>query len=438
MISRRQLLAAMASTPIVSMMGTSSAHALPNNDYKALVCVFLFGGNDGFNMVVPYNNAHYDEYTAARPDIAIPQASLLPLALNTGSDLTLGLHPSMIDVQNLINNGKMVPIANSGVLIEPSTKEGLESGTHLMPPFLFSHNSQQTEWQRGWSGSTTTLGWAGRMMDVLSSAADEISPTFSLNGYSQLLNSSMHSANLINASSLPQVNAINNTQRRKSFDQVMSLSPLTAFGREFDRVKGDSISIRDTLATAIDSVPEEGHFPDSSLSQQLHTVARLIKSSDQLGHQRQVYFVGFGGFDTHANQLSDHAELMTVLSQSLAAFNQSMETSGLGDKVTTMTMSDFGRRLASNGTGTDHGWASNHFVMGGALNGGQLYGQWPSLILDGENDFNKGRMIPTTSVEQIGATIAKWMGVSNNNAMDYIFPNLVNFSVQDLGFLKNE
>lgn len=436
MISRRQLLAAMASTPVVSMMGTGSAHALPNNDYQALVCVFLFGGNDGFNMLVPNDNAHYDEYAAARPDIAISQASLLPLSLNTGSGLTLGLHPSMIDAQGLFNSGKMVAISNSGVLIEPSTKTGLKDGTHAMPPFLFSHNSQQTEWQRGWSGSTTTLGWAGRMMDVLSSDTDTISPTFSLNGYAQLLNGSDYSASLINASSLPKVNAINNAQRRKSFDQVMNLSPLTAFGREFDRVKSDSISIRDTLASAIDSIPEEGHFPDISLSHQLHTVARLIKSSDQLGHQKQVYFVGLGGFDTHANQLNDHAELMSALSQSLAAFNQSMEAAGLSDKVTTMTMSDFGRRLASNGTGTDHGWASNHLVMGGALNSGQLYGQWPSLILDGDNDFNKGRMIPTTSVEQIGATIAKWMGVTSDSAMDYIFPNLANFTVQDLGFLR--
>ncbi|SON49838.1 DUF1501 domain-containing protein [Vibrio tapetis] len=363
MISRRQLLAAMASTPVVSVMGTGSAHALPNNDYKALVCVFLFGGNDGFNMLIPNNNARYDEYATARPDIAIPQASLLPLSLNSGADLTLGLHPSMVEAQSLFNSGKMVAIANSGVLIEPSTKAGLRDGTHAMPPFLFSHNSQQTEWQRGWSGSSTTLGWAGRLMDVLSSDTNAISPTFSLNGYAQLLNGSDHTANLINASSLPKMNAINNTQRRKSFDQVMNLSPLAAFGREFDRVKSDSISIRDTLATAIDSIPEEGHFPDISLSHQLHTVARLIKSSDQLGHQRQVYFVGLGGFDTHANQLDKHAELMSALSQSLAAFNQSMEASGLGDKVTTMTMSDFGRRLASNGTGTDHGWASNHLVV---------------------------------------------------------------------------
>ncbi|MCL9774778.1 DUF1501 domain-containing protein [Vibrio methylphosphonaticus] len=436
MISRRQLLAAMASTPLVSVMGTGTAHALPNNDYKALVCVFLFGGNDGFNMLIPNDNAHYDEYMTARPDIAIPQASLLPLSLTTGSDLTLGLHPSMTDIQSLFNNGKMVAIANSGVLIEPSTKAGLEDGTHAMPPFLFSHNSQQAEWQRGWSGSTTTLGWAGRMMDVLSSDSEQISPTFSLNGYAQLLNGSDRGANLIKASSLPQVNAIKNDQRRKAFDQVMNLSPLTAFGREFDQVKDDSVSIRDQLAAAIESVPEEAHFPDTSVSQQLHTVARLIKSSDQLGHQKQVYFVGLGGFDTHANQLNDHANLMSTLSQALAAFNQSLETSGLDDKVTTMTMSDFGRRLASNGAGTDHGWASNHFVMGGALNAGQLYGQWPSLILDGENDFNKGRMIPTTSVEQIGATIAKWMGVKSDNALNYIFPNLANFSVQDLGFLK--
>ena len=342
----------------------------------------------------------------------------------------------MGEAQSLFDSGKMVAIANSGVLIEPATKAGLKDGTHAMPPFLFSHNSQQAEWQRGWSGSNTTLGWAGRLMDVLSSESDAISPTFSLNGYAQLLNGSDHTANLINASSLPRVNGINNAQRRKSFDRVMSLSPHTAFGREFDRVKNDSVSIRDTLANAISSIPEEGHFPDLSLSKQLHTVARLIKSSDQLGHQRQVYFVGFGGFDTHANQLNDHAELMSALSQSLSAFNQSMEATGLGDKVTTMTMSDFGRRLASNGTGTDHGWASNHLVMGGALNGGQLYGQWPSLILDGENDFNKGRMIPTTSVEQIGATIAKWMGVNTDSAMDYIFPNLTNFSVKDLGFLK--
>ncbi|GAL27206.1 hypothetical protein JCM19239_5553 [Vibrio variabilis] len=235
----------------------------------------------------------------------------------------------MTEIQSLFNSGKIIPIANSGVLIEPSTKEGLKDGTHAMPPFLFSHNSQQTEWQRGWSGSTTTLGWAGRLMDVLSSGSDEISPTFSLNGYAQLLNGSVQSANLINASSLPKVNAVSNAQRRKSFDQVMSLSPLTAFGREFDRVKGDSISIRDQLAAAIESVPEEEHFPDISLSQQLHTVARLIKSSDQLGHQKQVYFVGFGGFDTHANQLEDHAQLMSALSQSLAASINQWKPEGL-------------------------------------------------------------------------------------------------------------
>lgn len=436
MISRRQLLGAMASAPLVSMMGTGAVHAQPNSEYKALVCVFLFGGNDGYNMLIPTDNTHYDEYAAARPDIAINQSSLLPLSLDTSSDLTLGLHPSMTELQSLFNSGNMVAIANSGVLIEPSTKLGLQDGTHTMPPFLFSHNSQQAEWQRGWAGSTTTLGWAGRLMDVLSSDTDSISPTFSLNGYAQLLNGSVHSANLINASSLPQLNALTNTQRRTSFEQVMNLSPNTAFGREFDRVKNASVNIRDTLATALASVPEEAHFPDLSLSHQLHTVARLIKSSDQVGHQKQIYFVGLGGFDTHANQLEDHAELMSVLSQSLAAFNQSLEAAGLADNVTTMTMSDFGRRLASNGTGTDHGWASHHLVMGGALNGGKLYGQWPSLVLDGENDFNKGRMIPTTSVEQIGATVAKWMGVSSQSAMTHIFPNLPNFDVQDLGFLS--
>ncbi|WP_087016379.1 DUF1501 domain-containing protein [Thaumasiovibrio subtropicus] len=436
MITRRELLAAMAATPMISMMGTGGATAAPGTEYKALVCVFLFGGNDGFNMLIPTDNLHYDEYANARPDIALPQASLLPINANTGSDLQLGLHPAMPELKTLFDSGKMVAVANSGVLIEPATKAELSAGTKAMPPFLFSHNSQQTEWQRGWAGNTTTLGWAGRLMDVLSSEKAAVSPTFSLNGYTQLLNGSTYTANLLNASSLPSMYAIHNTLRRKSFDQVMSLTPDTKFGREFDRVKRESLTTRDQLAAALESSPEEDHYPDFSLANQLHTVARLIKSSDRLQHQRQIYFVGMGGFDTHANQLNDHQTLMTALSQSLAAFQQSLDAAGLESQVTTMTMSDFGRRLASNGTGTDHGWASNHLIMGGALNGGQLYGEWPSLILDGDNDFNKGRMIPTTSVEQIGATIARWMGVTNEAMLNTVFPNLPNFDVKNLGFLK--
>ncbi|MCG7496542.1 DUF1501 domain-containing protein [Vibrio sp. Of7-15] len=435
MVTRRQLLAAMAAAPFISMLDTRSSYALPANDYKALVCVFLFGGNDGFNMLVPRDNSHYDEYAAARPDIALPQADLLPLSLNTGSSLELGLHPSMAELQALVNAGKAVPIVNSGVLIEPATKAEFDSGAKTLPPFLFSHNSQQAEWQRGWAGNNTTLGWAGRMMDILAGREAAISPTFSINGYVQLLNGEQHTANLINSSGLPTLWANGNSARKSSFDQVLALQPDNTFGRAFDQVKKDSISIRDTLASALESSPEEGHFPDYRLSQQLHTVARLIKSSEQLGHQRQVYFVGMGGFDTHANQLSDHQTLLAELSQSLAAFQQSLDTAGIGGQVTTMTMSDFGRRLASNGAGTDHGWASNHWVMGGALNGRQMYGSWPSLILDGVNDFNKGRMIPTTSVEQVGATIARWMGVNSDSQLQQVFPNLANFTTKDLGFM---
>ncbi|POF55175.1 Tat pathway signal protein, partial [Vibrio vulnificus] len=207
------------------------------------------------------------------------------------------------------------------------------------------------------------------------------------------------------------------------------------FAQAFDQVKSDSITIRDQLSAALESSPEEPHFPDNRLSQQLHTVARLIKSSEQLGHQRQVYFVGMGGYDTHANQLVAHKTLLAELSQSLDAFNTSLENAGIAHQVTTMTMSDFGRRLASNGSGTDHGWASNHWVMGGALQSGRIYGQWPSLVLDGENDFNRGRMIPTTSVEQIGATVAKWMGIQTEQQLLDVFPNLKHFAQKDLGFL---
>ncbi|HAS6022958.1 TPA: DUF1501 domain-containing protein [Vibrio vulnificus] len=435
MVTRRQFISALAATPLVSMIGSKPSFALPTNDYKALVCVFLFGGNDGFNMLVPTSDAHYDEYARARPDIALAKESLLPLTLATGSTLSLGLHPAMSELQGLVNRGKAIPIVNSGVLVEPTTKAELVNGTRALPPFLFSHNSQQAEWQRGWAGSSSTLGWAGRMMDVLSNGQLDVSPTFSINGYVQWLNGEKQRANLINPDGMPTLWANNNTLRKQSFDQVLALQPDSLFAQAFDQVKSDSITIRDQLSAALESSPEEPHFPDNRLSQQLHTVARLIKSSEQLGHQRQVYFVGMGGYDTHANQLVAHQTLLAELSQSLDAFNTSLENAGIADQVTTMTMSDFGRRLASNGSGTDHGWASNHWVMGGALQSGRIYGQWPSLILDGENDFNRGRMIPTTSVEQIGATVAKWMGIQTEQQLLDVFPNLKHFAQKDLGFL---
>ncbi len=436
MVSRRQFLSGLAATPVISMLGTSGVTASEFTDYKALVCVFLFGGNDGFNTLIPTNNAGYDEYKTARPSIALPQNDLLSTNIQTGSELTLGLHPAMSAFQKVVNRGDAAAIANCGVLVEPATKEQLKQGTRKQPPFLFSHNSQQSEWQRAWAGNASTLGWAGRLMDQLSGTGEVVSPMFSTNGNVQWLNGEHYTGNLLKSTGLPKIGANNNSERKASFEQVLGLTPISPFGKTFNRVKSESVVVRDALAKTLEASPVESVFTEGKLEQQLHMVARLIKSNQILGHKRQIFFVGLGGFDTHDNQLNKHAELMAELSEGLAKFQDSMQSGGLSNQVTTLTMSDFGRRLASNGTGTDHGWGSNHWVMGGAVKGGQLIGQWPSLTLDGPDDFNKGRMIPTTSVEQIGATLAKWMGATQAQQLAKVFPNLNNFDNADLGFMN--
>ncbi len=436
-ISRRSFLCGLGASALLPSLGWSTGNTT-SQDYKALVCVYLAGGNDGFNMLIPRNDEHYQNYAKARKTIAISQNDLLEVDLSgfdrNGSQVDFGLHPSMAGLQNLCEKGYVNAILNCGVLRQPIAKDQKE----YAPGMLFSHNSQAAEWFKGNANAKTdNSGWGARLMEQLVSqnASLVLPPLYSLSGHAELFNGNIAN-NAFNANGVSEL-AFKTDRIRNTYTQSLDadVSDKSPFHQMFRNILRDSVHLSDAAAS-IYALPNESSLSISgnSLSTQLNSAVKFMKSRDTLGQNRQLFFVTLGGFDTHSNQLSTHANLMKVLSEALDAFYSVLEAQGLASSVTTVTMSDFGRRITPNSSGTDHGWGSNHFVInGGNLTPGTT-GTWPSLTYGGEDDYSSGRMLPTTSVDQIGATVAQWMGVSNSD-IETVFPNLQSFSPQNLDFI---
>ncbi len=415
----------------------------PFDDYRALVCVFLFGGNDSFNMLVPNTSAEYQAYANSRQNLAIAQADLLPIMQASQPTPDFGLHPSMGAVKGLFDAGDAAFVTNVGPLVQATTKDDYFNGSVILPPQLFSHNDQQDQWTTLRGNVQSKTGWAGRMADLIRAGVSEqqMATNASLFGASLFQSADETVAYVMGPAGPIQFEGFSTDpesilfQQREAFRRIVDAQYTSVYERGFAEVQRRAIDAADVVTAAIGSAPPvNAVFPQSQLGTQLQTVARLIAVRDQLQMKRQIFFVATGGFDTHDNQLNDQPGLLGGISDAIGAFHAATVELGVENSVTTFTQSDFARTLTSNGDGTDHAWGGNQLVVGGAVNGRELYGSYPLLAIDGPEDVSGGRMIPSTSADQYAATLAKWFGIQDAD-LDVVAPNLVNFAERDLGFM---
>ncbi len=438
------------------------AQSTGTSGYRALVCVFLQGGNDGHGTVIATDPSSFAAFTQARsgaPGLAYPQSELLPIVLKTPqSGRTFALNPSLTGVQNLFNAGRAAIVANTGTLIAPATKTQVNANSVPLPASLFSHFDQTAAWQAIASngGSSEHVGWGGAVADVIESMGTNTNSMFtciSTEGIALFLSGqTSFQLNVTSAGPIPIYGLAN-----PPFGLPASANPLSAiltadesnlFAKEYGVVVNRSTQAQAQLATAmlpagVGGIPNPPQYldpmtnklTDNPLATSLQTVARIIGGSSSLGVSRQIFYVQLGSFDTHNNQAIQHAQLLTQLGQALEYFDGLMVANGMGNQVTTFTASDFGRTLTSNSNGTDHGWGSHHFVVGGAVQGQDMYGEYPIVGVNQANDLGAGRLIPTTSVDQYAGTLARWFGLSDWQVRQ-VFPNFGNFgSSPYLGFL---
>jgi uncharacterized protein (DUF1501 family) len=418
------------------------------DDYRALVCVFLHGGNDSFNMLVPNTTAEYNAYAASRQNLAIQQSDLLPInpASGTPGSEPFGLHPAMGAVQTMFESGNAAFVANLGPLVEPTTKTQYQNKSVILPTQLFSHNDQQSQWNSLKGADTSKTGWAGRIADLIQADVvdQRMATNASLSGTSLFQSADTTIAYVMGQNGPLQFNGFSNDPTSILFDQKLAFQNIldaqydSIYERGFAAIQNRAVDAADTVSAAIVNAENSGIittvFPATQLGRQLSTVAKLIASRAELEMQRQIFFVGIGGFDSHDDQNQNQPGLLGGVSDALAAFHSATVDIGVANSVTAFTQSDFGRTLTSNGDGTDHAWAGNQLVVGGAVNGREVYGQYPVLEIDGPLDVGGGRMIPSTSADQYAATLAKWFGIPDRD-LDTVAPNLLNFPQRDLGFM---
>ena len=429
------LLLARPHSAVGQMVGGSG----PFNDYRALVCLFLFGGNDSFNMLVPSSTNEYAAYAASRQNLAVAQAALLPIAPTISDGAQYGLHPSMTGLQTLFEQGTAALVANVGPLLAPTTKAQYQARTVPLPPQLFSHNDQQDQWH-GLRGRTLVdTGWAGRMADLIrvNVAGQQLATNVSLNGNTLFMSGDdtvAYSMGTTGPLAFAGFTTLQGEQRR-AFERIIGANYGSIYARGFAEVQRRAVEAADRVTTAIGSAPPlTTVFPTSPLGQQLQTVARMIAVRSQLAMQRQVFFVATGGFDSHDDQNVNQPGLLGNVSACLAAFYAATVELGVAQSVTTFTQSDFGRTLTSNGDGTDHAWGGVQVVVGQSVRGRRIFGRYPSLALGGPDDVGGGRMVPAVSADQYAATLARWFGIVDGEVAS-VAPNIGNFAERDLGFM---
>lgn len=434
-----------SATPFaLSLAAMGEAAAASASDYKALVCVFLYGGNDYANTLVPYDTASYAAQNQLRSNLVIDRNALAPLLLNPATALPNGrqyaLAPGLDPLLPLFNAGKMAVLLNVGTLVQPTTKAQYTANSVPLPPKLFSHNDQQSFWQSA-SPEGATSGWGGRLGDLF--AAGNGNATFtaiSVAGNAVYLSGKTAVQYQMSTSGSVAVNGLQSalfgsTACSTALNQLMTASRTNLFENEYARVSARSITANAQVSAALKSATLATAFPSgNSLGDQLKTVARLIAARSSLGPRRQVFFVSLGGFDTHDNLLNVHPGLMKTVGDAIGAFYQATVELGVASQVTTFTASDFGRTLVSNNDGSDHGWGSMHFVVGDAVKGQSFVGTAPVIANNGPDDVGQGRLLPSTSVDQYGATLATWFGVPASDLAS-VMPNITNYSARNLGFM---
>ncbi len=433
-------LGATAFESLVARFGLVGAHASPAaaGDYKALVCVFLGGGNDPWNTVVHLDE--YASYATVRGSLALPQSSLAPIQpLGGGS---FGLHPGLQPLAPLFAAGRLALVANVGPLARPLTRAEYLAHPDWRPPNLFSHSDQVQQWQAGSSAPLLASGWGGRTGDQ----TGELNPPGAFPTISSIsgaplfgIGESVRPLELTSSGSvrLEGFSSSSASQvRYNALRQLLTLDRERTLVRGAGDVLGRAISADQQLSAALAQAPAlQTVFPSTTFGNQLRMVARILSVRQALHVQRQVFFCSLGGFDTHSGQLAVQNDLLSQLGAGLQALFAATQELGIAESVTSFTGSDFGRTFKPNGTGTDHAWGSVHLVLGAAVRGGRVYGQWPALALGGPDDSgSSGRFIPTTSVEQLAATLARWYGLAEAD-VPLVFPNLGHFDPADLGFM---
>ena len=469
---------------------------IPANDYKALVCIFLAGGNDSNNLIIPTILSEWNNYAAIRSSVlALPVSgapyNVIPLAPTNSDGHSYGLHPACPELAALFNSGKLAVLFNAGTLVYPLTRAQYQSGALAKPPQLFSHADQVAQWQTSVPDQPPLTGWGGRIADLLTPIQPNAKVSFSitLNGANTFEIGGSSSQYAVSTSGAVALTGVTGN-RLSALTNVLNVPYANLQAQAYANVAAHSINTTGLLNTAIGATadpsgtlqywttPFPGSSPfqvttpttvangtvskfSSSLGPQLKMIARLIEAgskptgnlltSDGTPMKRQIFFCSVGGYDLHTGQTTNntpstvitgaHANLLAELSQCLNAFQAAMDQIGTlhGDatfsrRVTAFTASDFGRTFPSNGLGSDHGWGSHHLIAGGAVKGQQTYGKFPTLAINGPDDTSTGRWIPTTATDQYFATLAAWFGVDSSN-LTTIFPNIGRFSPANLGFV---
>lgn len=464
-------------------------------DYKAIICLFLNGGNDANNLIVPNDSTEYANYAAARANLALSNTpggigsnSLIPLSSSGTGGRSFGIHANCPELQSMFNAGNLAFVSNVGTLVEPLTKTTYSNGTGRRPSQLFSHNDQQVQWMTSLSDQISPTGWGGRAADLLrsSSGSSPVSMSISANGFNtwevgKFVNQYQVPVATTGAvstiSTLTGFSGTGTAVRQQAIRDIIARGQVSASlnERDYAQVFDTAVDAADILNSAMGGVsasdsnaivsafdgtvanpgplanpnvnPATTANPNNSeartLAGQMKMIAKIIASRNSIGLKRQIFFCQLGGWDTHGDQFAPQGRLFSAVSRNIKALFDSLANmeivpggaKGIADKVTLFTASDFGRTYQTNGLGSDHGWGTHTIVAGGAVEGGKIYGSFPDLTIKGPNDTSLGRWIPTTSVDQYAATMARWFGVTEAN-LDVILPNLYRFPNRNLGFMK--
>ncbi len=441
-----------AATPwALNLAAIAEASAATATDYKAIVCIFLYGGNDYGNTLVTYDQPSYDAYYKLRPTLAYARANLSGTVLapvtapvdGAGAARQYALAPELAPLLPIFNAGKLAVMLNVGTLVQPTTKLQYNNKSVALPPKLFSHNDQQSVWQSS-APEGAASGWGGRIGDLMQSGNGNATFTcVNVSGNAVFMsgNSAVQYQVSTNGS-VPftglKAPLFGSAACSDALRALVTQSSAHLLENEYTRLTRRAIDADTVLTAALASGPAIATaFPDANnLGSQLKMVARMIASAGEVGAKRQVFFVSMGGFDTHDGLVNVHPGLLKTVADAMAAFYTATVELGVAGKVTAFTASDFGRTLSGNNDGSDHGWGSMHFMMGGAVNGQRYYGTPPAVASNGPDDVGQGRLIPTTSVDQYAATLGKWMGVSDSALLD-LLPNLKNYNPvsRNLGFV---
>ncbi len=428
------LLSTLTNLKFVNAATMANSSIVGGDDYKAMICILLSGGSDSHNMLIPRETNRYNEYAQTRGAIAIPRNQLGVL---NGSDY--GVHPSMSGIRDLFNDEKLSFISNIGTLIQPLTKDQVWQNEQLLPLGLFSHSDQIQQWQTSLPNSRSSIGWGGKISDLMSSlnTNDKISMNISLSGNNIFQTGQNTVEYTINAETggMPIYGYKENNNpaafdiaRNNAVDNILDAQYADIYKKTYVDVIKTSRDANKQFSEALETAPFiRDLFPDNEFSNALHMIARTIAVRESLGLRRQIFFVDFGGWDHHDELLSSQSEMLRILSDGMSGLNSALERIGVADCVTTFTCSEFGRTLSWNGNGTDHAWGGNVMVMGSTINGGQVFGNYPSLELESDLELGGGGiMLPTLSVDEYFAELAMWFGVSAGE-LATLFPNLGNF-----------